>query len=127
MDGRFRFVDGVDLELITPGGKKFIHKIRDCLKFGSTSMYQNPVDAALSIQKQLSAGGHEVPDVLTVLDQEQGFELVLKENGLFCSRFYRSKRILEQRGTVAKAGKPKAWRQATTRRALGNPLLQCTS
>lgn len=121
-DTGIRVTDGVDLTLTTSKGRDVTHMVRESLKFGSSPMYQSPSDAAEAVQKQLITDGQDTPDVLTVLDQQQGFGIGGREGWVvFAPGFTETKRLLKQKGTIARAGYSAAWRQLTTRRVLGEP------
>ncbi|MCL5435027.1 MAG: hypothetical protein M1405_01425 [Patescibacteria group bacterium] len=121
-DSSLKVTDGMDLRLKTTG-KDVTHMVRESLKFGDTAMYQNPIDAAEAVLKQLSAGGEELPEVFSVLDQQQALGVGRAEGNWVISMpgFADTKRALGQKGTIARAGKSAAWRQLTTRRILGEP------
>lgn len=123
-----KFVDDLDLKVTTKGKKRgetedITQMIRSNLQLTDVSLPQNPLAAASSVFRQLRSEGRPTPDGLMVTGQQQvvgvgsgGGEWVMSSGS-----FIDAQKLLDQRGSVARAGSSPALRHVSTRRSLARP------
>ncbi|MBI2034307.1 MAG: hypothetical protein HYT11_01085 [Candidatus Levybacteria bacterium] len=98
--------------------KETTDKIWHDLNLGSGSMYHNPTFAAEALVRQWHSEGKNAPQTITIQHQQLGFGIGTAEGSWVISNlgFTNSDEAIEQKGSIASAGRSSAWRHITTRR-----------
>ncbi len=118
----FELVDDMDL-IVNANGKNFTQKIKHNLKFGTKPLTRNPTDVAEAIIKQQSSEGIKPPNALVTLNQHQALGIGDAENtwSISAGSFLNTSKTLDQKGSIASAGRAPSWRNLTTRKILSYP------
>lgn len=118
----FEVVDDVNLTVNT-NRNDFTQRIMHNFKFGTKPLGRNPTDAAEAVTKQLSSEGIKPPSALITLNQHQALGIGDAENTWMISTgsFLDTSKTLDQKGSIASAGRSPAWRSLTTRKIVSYP------
>ncbi|MBI2595668.1 metallophosphoesterase [Candidatus Daviesbacteria bacterium] len=118
----FELADDMDL-VVNANSNNFTQKVKHNFKFGAKPLTRNPTDVPEAITRQLSSEGIKPPNALITLSQHQTLGVGDAENTWMISTgsFLDTSKTLDQKGSIASAGRAPSWRSLTTRKIVSLP------
>lgn len=124
-----KFVDDIDLTTTIQGKKRgeirdITHMVRSNMQLTDVSLPQNSIAAAEAVVRNMNnSSALQAPDTLVITGQHQVIGVGTADENWVGSTgsFIDAKKLLTQKGSIARAGSSPALRQIATRRTLPSP------